>query len=322
MDLSRAAEVIDGIGQVVPAEGNDAYLGTGLVRCGSCNGPLAGENDFSKLVHDRREEYYCPRTSERNCLRVVAPAAQVDRELHALARRRWSDPAVLTRRHQARLAELDAEIAEGHEIKLLCDDKRFRKKLARLLRKRLHERDRVQAGLDRLADHMSELVAERAAVAAVLGRKRKATRRALDPSESRRPPVDLNGQLHVQGNYLATLAELRTATIVLSGSHMDLSLTILALWPTEFHHLVPGSRAAAGYLEKVESVRWRLLGETKWEDPGEAWHPRDDETLNQDWEEVFNRPAGRRRALLVMALGSDTLVLDPDGPPWIRVVKS
>lgn len=163
MDTERAAEML-AFRRTSAPDWN--YVGTGVLRCGSCGGLLAGESSLGEVANRRPlDVYHCPEVSDV-CALVRAPAAAVARELQACTQKQWSNSSFVTAKRRAYLAGLDTKIAEARALQEWCSDQRQRKQVARrigYLGKR-----RVQFGLSDLSNELRQLDAERTALAAVL----------------------------------------------------------------------------------------------------------------------------------------------------------
>jgi hypothetical protein len=169
MDRERVVEALDWRRTPPP---DWTYVGTGVLRCGSCGDLLTGENALDEVTNRRTsDDYYCPNDATI-CSRVRAPAHAVARELQALAEERWTDPEFVRCRRQKHLAALDIEIADAEGILEWCSDRRRRNQVVRRIG-RYRGKRRLEFGLSDLSRRLPGLAAERAALAAVLAGKQE-----------------------------------------------------------------------------------------------------------------------------------------------------
>ncbi|MFE9696081.1 hypothetical protein [Streptomyces sp. NPDC006270] len=223
------------------------------------------------------------------CATVRAPVPAIDRELRALAVRRFARPGFVTRWRRARLAELDAEIAEAHAVRAYCRDPRHRIEVALELggrRRRFSSRvddERLLWRLSLLNERAVWLVTQRAELS-----------RALD----REPAPD----------GAARLAELKRVLSQHSfqSRHGPWQRDGLA---ARMFGTVERREALSAVLEEQ---LWALLGRTDWQDAVAAPSPAEDDALAMDWGESPHTMTGRRRALLEAAVGGDRLVLEAE----------
>jgi hypothetical protein len=168
MDTARAAEMLAFRSTSAP---DWNYVGTGVLRCGSCDGLLVGMSALGEVANRRPSDlYHCPEVSDI-CARVRAPAAAVARELQTRTQKQWSISSFVTAQRRAHLARLDTKIAEVQALQEWCSDRRRRKQVIRRLG--YLGKHRVHFGLDDLSNELRQLDAERAALAAVLDNTRQ-----------------------------------------------------------------------------------------------------------------------------------------------------
>ncbi|OEU96349.1 hypothetical protein AN216_21055 [Streptomyces oceani] len=230
----------------------------------------------------------------------------VHRELRALTQERLDDPAVTARWRAERLAALDSDIAKARAILPWGRD---RGRCARLGRKLgvhtpLEKHASMVSGFlrfDRIARELVEFLLQRAA----LGEEPSGLDSGRSGTELQRAHQEFEYQLLPMHQLRAELP-LGKAMRALGGRGA------YDAYEAELHE----ARLALWELLLDERISWRATG------PPQL--PAQDEALGKDWAESPAQEAGRRRRLLLIALGADQLVVDPakHGERWTRVVSA
>jgi hypothetical protein len=274
------------------------YVGDDVLRCSQCDGLMRGGHLVRQSYPDPlTADYWCPNRDHR-LFRVSVRI--VDRKLQTLTAARFAQREVVATWRVARAAELDAHIAEALAIRAWCENKERRRELDRKLRTENRFRhvlarvvgdgDNVQWSLDKLAKRTIDLVAERAAIAT-----------------EERPTGGRNLSIPnlTWGEYVRALSD----------------RTIRRAFARE-----PGigDRQLDAYRKELESRLGDDLAISYWQAAGRMRPPSVDNALTQDWAQSPNRMVRRRRELLLMAIGSNRLVIEPasGGDCRIHLVSS
>ncbi|MGA4838333.1 hypothetical protein [Streptomyces sp. G45] len=298
LTLNQVTEVIRALPRRRSGTAPDVtYLADGLLWCALCGARLTVEPAEGWYADPHGAAYACA-----ECGRTRARVTTVHQELRELVRRRLADPAVIVRWRSARLAALTAELAQLRAVLVWGRDERHCARLGRALHLGAGPfgRAAVEAGLghlDTVATRLVELVTEYAALTS--GPERGRTRHIGELRAARLAFSDLYFPLLQLGHQLrGTLREQRRRTVRALG----------------------GRREYAAYQAELHAARlplWDLLAHPDWYAPQPAKLPAHDEALARDWSRDPTREPGRRRKLLLTALGEDRLTLGPataDGP--------
>ncbi len=276
-----------------------SFLGDGVLTCVECGGQIRGESLARGYTSDPLAAFYrCPK-----CRDVLAPADQVDRELHALARNAWSDSRWVSRWRSTVSRELDAEIAEARAFRTWGQHERHWQFLAHEL-VWTPDRDLTWYWFT-LTEYVAHLVALRATLAFVLGHT---------PRENAPRWAEFE---QVARDYSRLYRDTRRWRRTVPRGFPWYRATR----PTLLRALMERPRRPAR-LAAIEDWLWQSFAEQEWREPDLTVLWENTELLD-DRRTARHRNVGRRRWLVSEAVGNGKLVLMPrttDGPR-VRVVS-